>query len=194
MKTRAELKNSALKLLTGNWTNPVLFTLVFLVVIGTLTRIPFIGQVIGILAAASIIITFLAFFRWEKKDFKDLIEESISPYKEDYLRWGWSVLLMGLYVVLWSLLLVIPGIIKSYSYALVPYLLKDNKKLEYNDVITKSRKLMDGHKFDLFVLDLSFLGWAILACLTFGIGFLWFVPYLQTTRAAFYEDLMKNVK
>jgi uncharacterized membrane protein len=101
---------------------------------------------------------------------------------------------MGLYVVLWSLLLVIPGIIKSYSYALVPYLLKDNKKLEYNDVITKSRKLMDGHKFDLFVLDLSFLGWAILACLTFGIGFLWFVPYLQTTRAAFYEDLMKNVK
>jgi hypothetical protein len=63
MKTRAELKNSALKLLTGNWTNPVLFTLVFLVVIGTLTRIPFIGQVIGILAAASIIITFLAFFR-----------------------------------------------------------------------------------------------------------------------------------
>ncbi|MDR0771905.1 MAG: DUF975 family protein [Candidatus Peribacteria bacterium] len=101
---------------------------------------------------------------------------------------------MLLYIFLWSLLLVIPGIIKGYSYALVPYLLRDNKKLEYNDVITKSRKLMDGHKFNLFVLDLSFLGWAILALLSFGIGFFWLIPYIETTRAAFYEDLMKDAK
>jgi uncharacterized membrane protein len=91
-------------------------------------------------------------------------------------------------------LFVIPGIIKKYSYALTPYILKDNPKLEYNSAITLSRKMMDGHKWELFYLQFSFIGWAILSCFTFGIGYLWLIPYIQTTQAAFYEEVKAEYK
>ena len=101
--------------------------------------------------------------------------------------------LVGIYTVLWTLLLIIPGIIKAYSYAMAPYVFKDNPEISCDDAIKESMRLMDGHKLQLFLLDLSFIGWVILASLTLGIGFLWLVPYWQTTRVHFYEDLKKEM-
>lgn len=99
-------------------------------------------------------------------------------------------ILKWLYTGLWSLLFVIPGIIKTYSYAMTTYILHDNPGITANDAITKSRQMMDGHKFDLFVLDLSFIGWYILGVLTFGILIIFYVePYHQVARANFYEQL-----
>ena len=99
-------------------------------------------------------------------------------------------ILKWLFTGLWSLLFVIPGIVKSYSYAMTMYIMQDHPELSGNDAITKSRQIMDGHKFDLFILDLSFIGWYLLGALTFGILIIFYVePYRQVTRTNFYEQL-----
>ena len=99
-------------------------------------------------------------------------------------------ILKWLFTGLWSLLFVIPGIVKSYSYAMTMYIMQDHPELSGNDAITKSRQMMDGHKFDLFILDLSFIGWYLLGALPFGILIIFYVePYRQVTRTNFYEQL-----
>ena len=107
-----------------------------------------------------------------------------------------NVLLTSIFTGLWSLLFIIPGIVKSYSYAMTFYILEDmhkaGKEVGVTEAITKSRQMMKGHKFQLFVLDLSFIGWGILATLALGIGWLWLVPYIQTTKAEFYRKLAAN--
>ncbi|NLI94965.1 MAG: DUF975 family protein [Erysipelotrichaceae bacterium] len=95
-----------------------------------------------------------------------------------------------LYIFLWSLLLIIPGIIKSYSYAMIYFIQNDNPKMAYNDVITESRNLMRGHKWRLFCLDLSYIGWYLLVGLTFGILGLWVIPRHQLAQYEFYRDLL----
>ena len=101
----------------------------------------------------------------------------------------WGMFLMGVFVFLWSLLFVIPGIIKAFSYAMTPYILEEHPELTANEAIDHSRAMMKGHKFDLFWLYLSFIGWGILCIFTLGIGLLWLVPYMQTAQASFYEDV-----
>ena len=107
----------------------------------------------------------------------------------DFGRVVGTKLLQAIYTFLWMLLLVIPGIIKSYSYAMTDFILKDEPLLANNAAIEKSMAMMDGNKMKLFLLDLSFIGWAILCLFTFGIGFLFLQPYVQSAHAAFYEDL-----
>lgn len=97
--------------------------------------------------------------------------------------------LRGLYVTLWSLLFVIPGIVKGYAYAMTPFIMAENPEMSASDAITASRELMDGHKGDLFILDLSFIGWGILAAVTCNIGHLALNPYRNAAYAAFYKDL-----
>ncbi len=108
---------------------------------------------------------------------------------------GWNgrvygtLLLSYLYMFLWTLLLVIPGIIKGYSYSMTSYVMVDNPELSYNAAIERSMAMMDGYKMKYFLLHLSFIGWALLSILTCGIGFLWLVPYIHQTSAAFYEEV-----
>jgi uncharacterized membrane protein len=101
----------------------------------------------------------------------------------------WGMFLMGVFVFLWSLLFVIPGIIKAFSYAMTPFILEEHPELSANEAIDHSRAMMKGHKFDLFWLYLSFIGWGILCIFTLGIGLLWLVPYMQTAQSSFYEDV-----
>ena len=100
-----------------------------------------------------------------------------------------SSLLRSIYILLWSLLLVIPGIIASYSYRMTSYILAENPELTASEAIERSKHMMDGHKMDLFILELSFIGWDILCLLTLGIGNLWLRPYKEAAFAVFYRDL-----
>ncbi len=97
--------------------------------------------------------------------------------------------LRNLYIALWSLLFVIPGIVKTYSYAMTPYIMIDRPELTANEAITASRKMMDGHKGELFWLELTFIGWDILNAFTLGIGSLFLNPYRNAAHAAFYRQL-----
>lgn len=102
----------------------------------------------------------------------------------------WIMFFKGLYTFLWSLLLVVPGIIKSYSYMMVPYIVAENSNLDKKRVFKISRKMMRGHKWEAFVLGLSFLGWSLVGALTGGILNLLYVnPYVNATYAEFYSAL-----
>lgn len=98
-------------------------------------------------------------------------------------------LLRSIYVALWTLLFIIPGIVATYKYALAPFILLENPGMKANDAIRESKERMDGNKADLFMLDLSFIGWALLNVLTLGIGSFWLNPYMNASRAAFYRNL-----
>ena len=97
-------------------------------------------------------------------------------------------LFMALFIWLWSLLFIVPGIIAAYRYRLAPYLMAENPNLGIREAVNMSKELMAGHKWRLFCLDLSFIGWGILSALTCGIGDLWLNPYISAATAAFYID------
>ena len=99
---------------------------------------------------------------------------------------------MNLFIWLWSLLLIIPGIIKAYAYSMTFFILAENKGMPVLEAITLSRKMMDGHKMDLFLLTLSFIGWFILVVITFGIAGIWVYPYFYATWANFYLSVKED--
>ncbi len=100
--------------------------------------------------------------------------------------------LTGLFTFLWSLLLVIPGIIKAFSYMLAPYIVLENPQMSVMAAIDESRRLMDGNKWRAFCLGLSFIGWWLLGILTFGLLFFWLVPYQSITMGAFYRAVLRE--
>lgn len=126
----------------------------------------------------------------KNKDVK--ISALFESYKNSF---GNSILmsvLIGIYTFLWSLLLVIPGIIKAYSYSMSFFIMAENPKISANDAIAKSQELMNGHKWEYFILQLSFLGWILLATFTCCIGYLWLTPYMQTTISDFYLKIKED--
>ncbi len=99
--------------------------------------------------------------------------------------------LTGLYTFLWSLLLVIPGIIAALRYSMAPFIMAENPNMTASQAIDASKELMDGHKAELFFLELSFIGWMLLNILTLGIGSLWLNPYMNAAIAAFYRRISR---
>ena len=157
-----------------------------------------ISSIISALFMSGISWTYLDILRGQK--------DQIEPFKDAFR--GFKGLFIGgvislavlisIFTTLWGLLLVIPGIIKSYSYSQSYFIYYDivqetGQTPKVLDTITASRKLMDGYKGQLFWLDLSFIGWHILALATAGIGYLWLSPYISATKAAFYEQLPKDI-
>lgn len=201
MDSITNYKNRALSALENKWGNFVAITFVYGLIIG-ITQVlsgdkdsPAILHLIGlVLFILALPLTwgyqtlFLGAVRGGEVTAKDMFE---GYNKELFSRVLTTTLLYYVYVFLWSLLLLIPGCIKAYSYAMTPFILKDNPEMKNNAAIEESMRMMDGHKLELFLLDLSFIGWAILSILTCCIGFLWLTPYMNMARVNFYEDLKK---
>ena len=116
----------------------------------------------------------------------------INAFKEGYGNIVVLSLLQEIFVFLWSLLFVIPGIIKSYSYAMSVFIQQDKQNKDWQYCINKSMNMMDGYKMQLFMLDLSFIGWYIVGFLCFGVGVLFVQPYHYQARAHFYNELKKQ--
>lgn len=110
----------------------------------------------------------------------------------EYLDIVKTQFLSKLYILLWSILLIIPGVIKSYEYRMVPYILAEDPNLPSSEAIRRSSELTDGHKWDMFVLDLSFIGWDILGALLFGIGGMFVTPYKVATVSKLYNALSND--
>lgn len=98
-------------------------------------------------------------------------------------------LLTMLYTLLWTLLFIIPGIVKFYAYSMAYYIKADDPPYTATQAIDESQRMMRGHKFELFMLDISFIGWYIVGALCLGIGTLWVSAYHETARAEFYQTL-----
>ncbi len=121
-----------------------------------------------------------------------------QPMKLDDLLWGFTsdfggTFLLGLmttiFTFLWGLLFIIPGIVKAYSYSMSQYIKADNPEYDWQECIDASKEMMNGHKGELFILDLSFIGWFIVGALVAGVGSMWVDAYLEATRAQFYESI-----
>lgn len=127
---------------------------------------------------------FLKQYDGQHHDFGDLFSQFSNWSGAFCLR-----LLTSIYLALWTMLFVIPGIIKTYSYAMAPYIMAEHPELGANECITRSRQVMDGHKFELFCLELSFIGWSIACIFTLGLGSPFLNAYLEAARAAFYRNI-----
>ena len=202
MDTLSNYRKRALASLEHGWGTFVCATLVYLVISSICQSFTRIDKESASLAGLSLVMTilllpliwgfytmYLDHIRGEKVGLGNLFK---GYSKEWFSKSLLTLLLMYVYILLWTLLLIIPGIIKALSYAMTPYVLKDNPNMKSNEAIEESMRLMSGHKAELFLLGLSFIGWALLSLLTLGIGFLWLIPYMQTAFAYFYEDLKKE--
>lgn len=126
---------------------------------------------------------------------KAQIKEICFNFDYSYLNGVKVMFFVDLYSILWTLLFIIPGIVKSYEYKMIPYILAEQPDIDKEAAFAISRQMMDGNKWNMFVLDLSFLGWQILNVMTFGIlGIFYVNPYVEQTHAALYEVLKMNYK
>lgn len=128
-------------------------------------------------------------FNLDLVDGKEVSAKTLFEYLPQWKTMVIAGLLQMIYILGWTLLFIIPGIIAAYRYAMTNYILAENPELTASEAINQSKELMDGNKWRLFCLEFSFIGWAILSVLTMGIGYLWLNPYQYAASAAFYRDV-----
>lgn len=216
-KQRYQYKDEAKEILRGHYEKPVIVLLAFYimnVIIGSLltqtsvkyTRTfplevvdpgnPALNTILSIVeflvGAAIVYATIkLALFILHKIDFK--VEDIIfSGFKENFLRNVFLQFMRTLFTVLWMFLFIIPGFVKAYAYSMSFYLVNKESDLEAMAAIDKSKNYTRGYKWDLFMLDLSYLGWYFIGIFTFGILWLWIIPKHQVARAMYFEEIYEN--
>ena len=201
MITRTELKNEALATLRGKWTQPVLAALIVMLVSaftqgGNQTKSAVfvtLGFLVALLVACNLQFGFeVAMLRFRRGREDSVNEMLAAGFKEDYGRVLGISLLRVVFIFLWMLLLIVPGIIKAYAYSMTAYIAEDNPELGPKECIDQSKIMMQGHKMDLFLLDLSYIGWILLGFLSLGIGFLWISPWMEMAHIRFYEELKQG--
>lgn len=191
MPTSAELRARARESLTGYWGKAATTTLLYAVmcfIFGLIYRIQVVGWIVELLVTGPIVLGLYAYFLGiarKEEPGSSLIFSGFKRFIDAFLL----CLLMGIFTFLWSLLLIVPGIIAYFRYKQSYYILKDNPQIGPLEAIRRSKEMMKGHKWRLFVLYLTFIGWYILGCIPLGIGLLWVIPYIQTAAAHFHDDL-----
>lgn len=201
IQSASEIRSAARAALRGHWGEAAMLTFVYSLICGLFSATtsaafdlitPGLGTLTTILLYPmgwSFAIMFLMNSRGEEDPFS--IGHLFDGYK-DFKRITLTALLQTIYIVLWTLLLIIPGIVKSMSYAMTYFILKDHPELKYNSAIELSMKMMEGHKWELFWLYLTFIGWGILCIFTLGIGFFWLNAYISASIAQFYEQVKEE--
>ena len=190
MPANGQLRQSALEHLRGLWLYPVLCTLLFIAVTWMANSLPLVGLLAAMPLGFGFSVAFLQFVRGEAEE-DELVTRPFAVFNR-YGRWLGGSMLVFAITLLWSLLLIVPGIVKAYTYAMTPFVMHDNPDMPVRECLNRSRRMMDGYKMKLFLLDLSFIGWVLLSIITCGIGMLWVIPYMQTARVEFYEQLKNN--
>lgn len=200
---RVELKTKAKNILKGNWGHAISLLLLYgLISFGAGIAVNLIGEMFSLTEqtanvlgnVADIVVSalftlgttsfYLKLSRGEEVTYKELFSKT-----DMFVVTLLAIVLISIFTTLWTLLLIIPGIIAAINYSQTYYILVDDKNKSAYDAIKASKEMMNGHKWDYFVLVLSFSGWMILATLTLGIGFIWLVPYMQVTFANFYDSI-----
>ncbi|MFS0559227.1 DUF975 family protein [Terribacillus sp. 179-K 1B1 HS] len=204
------MKHDALESLSGNWGKSVLAVFLFAVISTALTLLtnPLLGldeittlkediiaNIQGTLINYVLLMPLYVGTTWMLQSLVQGERPSFGFIFSPFRRF-WRYMLTGLILVVlltfWTLLLVIPGIIKFYSYSQTLYILREHPDYSPLDAIRESKEKMRGFKWALFVLQLSFIGWAILSIFTLFIGLFWLEPYVRTTMASFYELKIKQ--
>ncbi len=190
-KNSAALKQEAKERLTNQWTPAVLITLISFSISTLLNWIPILGFIVLMLIQGPLLLGMAEFFLNIARKKPAHIEQLFDGFN-NYSNAIVLHILILFTCFLWSLLLIIPGIIAAMNYSLSFMILSDNPDMKPLDVMDLSKKMMYGHKMRLFELFFSFIGWFFLSILSFGIGFLWLVPYFRTAFAEFYIEIKEK--
>lgn len=192
MQTASEYRRRAREALEGNiFGNTWLFMVLVVLVTGAILSVSgiiFIGPLllIGPISIGICSYTLHVVRNTEKKN-------KIDPLLDGFRGSVGNSILVGLlatiFTALWSLLFVIPGIVKSIAYSQCYFIALEHPEYDANTCITESRKMMNGHKWEYFCLQFSFIGWMIVGSFCLGVGTLWVAAYMNAANAAFYEDL-----
>lgn len=160
----------------------------FIAILGIGLSLASIGLIVSMLINGPALIGCCGFFI-KNTDSKPAVTEVFSGFKTKYARNIFASLLIDIKILLWTCLFIIPGIIKAFEYAIIPYILADEPEISIKDAFAKAKVMMKGNKWRLFKLNFSFIGWFILAMLTFGIGSFFLLPYVDAANAEFYVEL-----
>lgn len=187
---RKELKSKALEHLKGHWGYAILAIFLFAIItdgIGAVTA----GIVALVFSATMLVGLYSVYMDGSRKGEYD-IGTLFVGFKDGLVEKIILSLYKALMIFLWSLLFIIPGIIKAYSYYAAEYIAAEHPDYSFKKCLTESERLMKGHKWEFFILQLSFIGWMFLAIFTFGILYFWLAPYMLATQTEYFLDLMEK--
>jgi len=191
LTSNADLMAKAREILKGKWGFGVLVTFLYILISAIPSSAKGIGGLIGLIIngpiALGLAILFLSLVRTRNAKI-DQMFEGFSRFGVAFVAY----LLMVLFIMLWALLLIVPGIIAALGYSMTFFIIADNPDIKASDALAKSKQMMMGNKKKLFYLGCRFIGWFLLCILSAGIGFLWLMPYGYTSAALFYEDLKQQ--
>ena len=182
------LMKQAREALSGKWGLAIGTYVVYYLIVLAIQFIPIAGAIAAFIIAGPMAVGAAIFSLSISRNKEAELGQIFEGFKKFGVSLG-AYLLMILFVLLWSLLLIIPGIIAALSYSMTFYILADNDSMGAKEAMDESKIMMDGYKWKFFCLGLRFLGWILLCMLTLGIGFLWLIPYMQVSYAKFYDDL-----
>lgn len=187
MRTNPEIRKDVQTHMQGNWTNLVVMSLVFCLIAAlTAYNFPLVLFVYCPLALG-LVITIMHFVRRTKSV---SVEDLFSAFNAQFYWKSMGLgILVWVYTFLWSLLLLVPGVIKGCSYFLAPYILVDNPEITAEEAICRSMRLMEGHKMQLFLMSLGYFFLFMLSSLLLFIPMIWLVPYYTVAYVKFYEEL-----
>ena len=193
MTANRDLMTSARQQLKGIWGLGVGVTIITIAINMVLSLIPKVGGIIDFIITGPFLIGIAMFYLTVAR------KQSAPPVGQifegfNYFGAGFvAFLLMTIFIILWALLLIIPGIVACFSYAMTYFILAENPQTRGSEAIRESKAMMKGYRWKLFCLGLRFIGWVILGILSLGIGFLWITPYFWTSLANFYIDIKGGV-
>lgn len=188
----SELRSAAREQLKGNWGTAILLCVIFSIITVTLSfsvrLIPYVGYFVNFCItgpfALGLAACFIKLVRRENFRLENLFD-GFNRFSTALV----AQLLITLFTFLWTLVFIIPGIIAQYRYSMVFYILNDNQGMSAREALEASKQMMIGYKWKLFCLQFSFIGWALLSVITLFIGYLWLIPYYNTSIANFYQNL-----
>ena len=183
-----EITAAAHQALKGRWGLPIGFCVLLGLLSMLIQNIPYIGGLVSLFVTGAFAFGYAVFFLTFIRGGQPHLGNMFDGFKI-YGTTLAAYLLMLLFILLWMLLLIIPGIIAAYAYSQTFYIIADNPDIRAGEAITRSKKMMRGHKWRLFCMELWFTLLSILCIFTLFIGFFWLVPYICASRAKFYEDL-----
>lgn len=192
---RAELKANARARLGNNifdnkWLMALLVCLIASVLTTAINGIPGVGTVAALIIAGPIAYGATYIFLKQSRDGEPVaLENLFKGFSDDFAGLFLLNLLVNLFTILWTLLFIVPGIVKGIGYSMAYYVKIDHPEMNANECIKESSRIMYGHKWEYFVLILSFIGWLLVGALCFGIGTLWVAPYIKATEAEFYKQI-----
>lgn len=185
---KATLKSMAKEQIKGNIGILFVISLLTALIGGALGAIPVVGSVASALIAPALALAMCNIYLNLTVGVKPSVGDMFSQLQNFWPAFK-TQFLVGLFTFLWALLLYVPGIVKACSYSQAMYILAEDPTLSAREAINRSKAMMEGHKMEYFLLGLSFFGWIILGVFTFGILYIWLVPYMSATMANFYNKV-----